>query len=166
MKKRGWAIILACVVVLVCVCFVLSGQESRWGADIPSDVPDLIEEYMDTYKRGTEYSVEYMHFEDEFVRQAYIDTGNNLLDYQVESIEKVNDNLYAVTVQVKTANHVLMFGDSYEQVYNFVVRIDGKWYYVNGVTNIPPDLQENLDPSKYSYNDDNIVSHEDVFVIG
>ena len=101
--------------------------------------------------KGNSYSVEYAHFEDEFVRQAYLSVEDQLISYQIEHIEKVNDNLYALTIKMKTTQTVMLRGDVWSEVYNFVARIDGQWKFINGVGNIPDDLQENLEKEKYSY---------------
>ena len=57
---------------------------------------------------------------------------------------------------------MITFGDVYRSVFNFVGYIDGEWRYINGVANIPTDIQENLDVNKYTYNDDHIVGAEDI----
>lgn len=136
---------------------------NKRNAAIPDEVRSLAEDYMNAYKNGTDQSVEYMHFEDDFVRSAYIASNGKLIDYEMESIEKINDNLYAFTVLVLTEQATWHGGEDYERVYNFAVRIEGTWYYVNGISHIPVDLQDNLDPSKYLYDDDeNIVDRGDV----
>ena len=103
---------------------------------------------MEAYAKGNSYSVEYAHFEDEFVRQAYLSVEDQLISYQIEHIEKVNDNLYALTIKMKTTQTVMLRGDVWSEVYNFVARIDGQWKFINGVGNIPDDLQENLEKDK------------------
>lgn len=131
----------------------------RNTAGIPNEVTNLIEEYMAAYKKGTEASVEFTHFNDEFKRQAYIMSGDKLLDYKVQSIEKINDDLYALNILIKTT---VGYWDDFKLVYNFAARIDGQWKYINGVSNIPENLRENLIESNYTYQDENIVDYEDV----
>ncbi len=117
---------------------------------------------MEAYRKGTEYAVEYTHFEDEFVREAYIISGDKLLDYKIENVEKINDNLYAFTILVKTEQSTFYSGDIFERVFNFVARIDDEWYFLNGVSHIPADLQENLDIEKYTNTGENIVERDDI----
>lgn len=100
--------------------------------------------------------------DDEFKRSAYINSNDQLVDYKVESFEKINDNLYGLVVFVKTKQSVMRSGDEYMRVFNFAAYINGEWHYINGVNNIPDALRDNLDVSRYTYNDDNIVNEEDI----
>ena len=145
-------------------CAALPAEPSQTpeATDIPDEVMSLVEQYMDAYKSGTAESVAYMHFESEFIRSAYIDSGDKLIDYKLESTEKINDNLYSVTLLVKSESSIMYFGDEYQRVYNFTARIENEWYYINGVSNIPPALQENLDVNKYTYEGENIVDPDDI----
>ena len=129
---------------------------------IPDEVMSLLERYMDAYKNGTTESVCYMHFENEFTRTAYIDSGDKLIDYKIEATEKINDNLYCFTLMAKTQLMAFQFGDDYQRVYNFAAQIGDEWYYINGVSNIPPAVQDNLDISKYTNADENIVDPDDI----
>ena len=141
----------------------LKARQSTAGAVLPKEASDIVDAYMEAYAKGNSYSVEYAHFEDEFVRQAYLSVEDQLISYQIEHIEKVNDNLYALTIKMKTTQTVMLRGDVWSEVYNFVARIDGQWKFINGVGNIPDDLQENLEKEKYSYHNENIVDRNDVF---
>lgn len=145
-------------------CAALPAEPSQTpeATDILDEVMSLVEQYMDAYKSGTAESVAYMHFESEFIRSAYIDSGDKLIDYKLESTEKINDNLYSVTLLVKSESSIMYFGNEYQRVYNFTARIENEWYYINGVSNIPPALQENLDVSKYTYEGENIVDPDDI----
>lgn len=131
-------------------------------AALPDEVCDLIHNYMSAYKEGTDKSVEYIYMEDEFKRSAYINSGDKLVDYKIESFEKINDNLYGLVVLSKTTQSMMRFGDGYRSVFNFVAYINGEWRYINGVNNIPDDIRDNLDVNRYTYSDDNIVDAEDI----
>ena len=137
-------------------------RQSKTTSLIPNEVSELVNNYMEAYRKGTEYAVEYTHFEDEFVREAYIISGDKLLDYKIENVEKINDNLYAFTILVKTEQSTFYSGDIFERVFNFVARIDDEWYFLNGVSHIPADLQENLDIEKYTNTGENIVERDDI----
>jgi len=159
MNKKWPALILLC---FLCVIILVSITQQRRDVTIPDDVATLIEKYMNAYRRGTTESADYIHFEDEFKKSAYITSADKLLDYKLESTEKINDNLYALVVLVKTEHSTFYSGDVYNRVWNFAARIDGNWYYLNGVSNVPTELQDNLDKSKYTYNDENIVEPGDI----
>ena len=114
---------------------------------LPEDAQSLVETYMDAYMNGTKESARYAHFENEVIKDAYLNGATYLIDYRIESTKRINDKLYALTVLVKT-NHT---GDAYMRVYNFVALINEQWYFINGVGNIPEELQDNLDKSQYLY---------------
>ena len=158
--NKKWTVLISLCFVFVIV-FVSMAQQKR-NVTIPDDVATLVQDYMNAYKNGTAESANYIYFEDEFKKSAYITAADKLLDYKLESAEKINDNLYALVVLVKTEHSTFYSGDVYDRVYNFAARIDDNWYYLNGVANIPADLQENLDKSKYTYSDENIVAPGDI----
>lgn len=151
-------------ILLILIVCIIGGLAVRQHGEpkIPDEVSILVENYMDAYKKGTQYSVEYAHFEDEFIKLAYITAGDKLLDYKIESSEKINDNLYAFTIMVKTEQSTFYSGDVYDKAYNFVGYIDDRWYFLNGVSNIPSGIRDNLDVSKYTYEDEHIVDRNDI----
>ena len=159
MKKWIFGIVL---IAFAAIALILLRVRPASEPDIPDEVAELVETYMDAYKKGTEESAAYAHFESDFVRSAYIESGDRLIDYKLESTEKINDNLYSVTLLVKSESSVMYFGDEYQRVYNFTARIENEWYYINGVSDIPPALQENLDVNKYTYEGENIVDPDDI----
>ena len=159
MKKWIFGIVL---IAFAAIALILLRVRPASEPDIPDEVAELVETYMDAYKKGTEESAAYAHFESDFVRSAYIESGDRLIDYKLESTEKINDNLYSVTLLVKSESSIMYFGDEYQRVYNFTARIENEWYYINGVSNIPPALQENLDVNKYTYEGENIVDPDDI----
>lgn len=164
MRKKTATIMVVITLLLVASAVgFLKARQSTAGAVLPKEASDIVDAYMEAYAKGNSYSVEYAHFEDEFVRQAYLSVEDQLISYQIEHIEKVNDNLYALTIKMKTTQTVMLRGDVWSEVYNFVARIDGQWKFINGVGNIPDDLQENLEKEKYSYHNENIVDRNDVF---
>ena len=161
--KTNLKIVLSIIIILALCLFVLFAlRQSKTTSLIPNEVSELVNNYMEAYRKGTEYAVEYTHFEDEFVREAYIISGDKLLDYKIENVEKINDNLYAFTILVKTEQSTFYSGDIFERVFNFVARIDDEWYFLNGVSHIPADLQENLDIEKYTNTGENIVERDDI----
>lgn len=167
-KKIFIAVVAVLVCLLVCIAaigqFVPKGRDTEEGPDtaLPAEALDLINNYMSAYKKGADKSIEYIYMEDEFKRSAYINSGDMLIDYRIESFEKINDNLYGLVVSIKTEQSMMTFGDVYRSVFNFVAYINGEWRYINGVANIPANIQENLDVNKYTYDDEHIVGAEDI----
>lgn len=166
MKKKH-IIIICCVVLLILIAGIFtwfSHQNDTEATTVPKEVSETLENYLSALKEGVDKAVEYAHFEDDFTREAFIDSGSYLIDYEIEDAEKVNENLYAFSILSKTNTSVLYQGDEPIRVYNFVGKVNGDWYFMNGVAQVPEDIQENFDPSKYSYSDDNIVDRDDVLV--
>lgn len=137
-----WMVLALCVII--CISFLYLTQKEP---KVPEEVYNTIEIYMAAYKQGTTKSIDYIHFENNFTREAYLDSGIVLVDYHIENIEQINENLYALTVLSKTN----ISDGKYVRVYNFVAKIDNDWLYINGVNNIPAELRDGLDAEKYSY---------------
>ena len=159
-KMRVFLAISICVVLSLCIT-ACSPSEKQGEAEIPKEVQTLVDDYMTAYKIGNKELVEYAHFEEDFIREAFIAADDKLIDYKIESTEKINDNLYQFTISIKTTQ-TQYHSDDFVRVYNFVAFINDRWYFINGVTNIPDTHKENLDESKYVYEDENIVDREDV----
>lgn len=136
--------------------------------EIPEEALSLATTYMDAFKIGVYEAVNYIYFSDDWTEGIYLDTNDRLLEYRIKSVEMINDNLIALTIQTRT-----MVSDetgqtqgegTYLVVYNFVARIDGEWRFITGVRHIPEVLKDNFDESNYQYGDPNIVDHEDVLL--
>lgn len=132
------------LVIIALGVFALSISQRN---SLPEDVQALVDQYMEAYKFGTKEAAQYAHFESELIRVAYLDAATILIDYRLESTERVNDDLYALTVLVKT-NYT---GNAYLRVYNFVGYVEGQWRYMNGIGNIPEGIRDNLDEDRYTY---------------
>lgn len=135
--------------ILLCCCLilVLIGCNNTSNDTLPNEAQTLVENYMNAFKIGTKDSAEYAYFRNEEIRDAYCNAATILIDYRIEKIEKINQNLYALTILNKTN----MTEDAYLKAYNFVGFIDGEWYFINGVGNIPESISENLNKEVYSY---------------
>lgn len=162
MNRKKQVLAFVCLILAITNVLLWIRWQNQDDASVPVEISAVVEDYMESYKEGVEVSVQYMHFEDEFKKSAYITSGDRLIDYQIESVEKVNDRLYAFIILVKSEQTPLYSKEEYERVYNFVGKIDGVWWYINGTANIPPDIQDGLDASKYTYQDENIVPYDDV----
>lgn len=146
MKTHKIYIILICIIIFLGILLCLTSR-SKSCEELPDEILNTIDNYMTAYKISTEQASKFIHFENEDTKKFYIESGEKALDYRIESFEKINDNLYGITVLIKTN----MTENNYLRVYNFVLNIDGEWKYANGVNNIPDNLSENLDNEKYSY---------------
>lgn len=166
MRKTGIVIaIFACIALIVCVAMIGGTQQRGNPTEIPEEARIVLKKYMDAYKNGTEEAVAFAHFEDEFIRTAYLNADDKLIDYEIENMEMVNDSLVSLTVLLKSTQTIRRRGDDFQRVYNFLVKIEDEWYFVNGISHIPPSIQDGLDISKYTYADEDMIAHDDVFAI-
>lgn len=158
-KKLVWIAIPICCIAVICAVLFLKKPQSDGDATIPTNLPKevqtLVKDYLHAYMTGKlSVSVEYLHLEEESMKEVYTHSGDKLLDYKIERVEKINDNLYSLTILIKTELSLRYEGEDYQKAYNFVGKINGKWYYMNGVSNIPRELRENLDETDYGYPED------------
>ena len=140
MKRRALLVLLVMVMLL---CLPGCGGELR-------AVERYAEQYLHTFRtEGIEKAVEYCHFEEneyysqDAHRDLYIRSGCAIQDYRIRRIDKVNDGLYALTLDLQDAS------GQWKTVYNFVGHIDGTFRYINGVSHIPEALRDGFAPERY-----------------
>ncbi len=122
-------------------------------------VEQCAEQYLHTFRtEGIEKAVEYCHFEaSEFYsqdahRDLYARSGCAIQDYRIQSIDRINDDLYALKLELQDA------GGQWKTVYNFVGRIDGAYRYINGVSHIPATLRTGFTPENYRTTDISVAA--------
>lgn len=149
--------------VIVCVLAIAAALTAWWvnRPVLPAEVRQLVKDFNDAMLVDPEIAVEYVHFENPFFRKLFVEAGVQVKAYQVEAAEKINDNLYSFTI-LCTNNDAI---GTTKQAYNFAALIDGKWWYITGVSHIPQNLRENLDESKYVYEDENVIDIGDVYTM-
>ena len=143
MKRKVLLILLT-----VTMCFALSGCD---GVDRDMRAVEMCaEQYLQAFKTvGMKEAVQYCHFEaNEFHSQdvhraLYIRAGCAIQDYRIQNIEKINDELYVLTLELQDA------GGQWTTVYNFVGYIDGVYRYINGISHIPESLRTGFVPEAY-----------------
>ncbi len=163
MKKKV-PFIIGAVLLLICaaavICFWLT-QYSGNHYDMPAGAWRVTKNYLSDYKVSTVKSVEHMYWGDrQDIREVYKESGGVLYDYQIDSVDKINDNLYSLTLEMKSSTS----DGEWKKVYNFVGYIDGKWYYMNTVDLVPEEISEKLDPSLYDYGDNSMSINEVVIM--
>ena len=116
MDKKKISIAVAAVLVCLLICIVAIGQfmpkdrDTEEGPDtaLPAEALDLINNYMSAFKKGADKSIEYIYMEDEFKRSAYINSGDMLIDYKIESVEKINRRLLLPAGREKSLSCLLL----------------------------------------------------------
>ncbi len=146
--------------IILALCYGIHARRASVD-QLPPAAAAVLEDYLKAYQRGTPYSVKYMHFENDAEISAYINCGSVLYDYRLKSVEEVNPSLYALTLEMSSSQSVLL-GQTWETVYSFLGLIDGRWNYIGNIRHIPDDLKTNLDPSRYQYDDPNILDPDNL----
>lgn len=148
MKKKSVRAVLLIALTVVVLSAVLGGIYAYlYNYTLPNAANDVLTKYMDAYKNGTKEAAQFAHFKNDQIKATYMNAGTILYDYRIEEISRINEDLFALTVLVKTNRT----GESYMRVYNFLGRIEDSWWFINGVGNIPDDIKQNLDIETYSY---------------
>lgn len=129
------------------IIFALFGSSSCTVKSPPDEAISVVNACLTARKTSIVESAQYAHFESTEKRKLYIDSGDFVLDYIIESTEMINENLYEFTILIKSTST----GTAYLRVYNFAAFLDGEWWYINGIGNIPNSLKDNLDQSRFSY---------------
>ena len=87
-KMHLGTIVIISIALILCAMFFLSTKNNKNEISIPDEVTSLAKNYLDAYKNGTEESSVYAHFETEFIRSAYINSSDRLIDYKFEKNRK------------------------------------------------------------------------------
>ncbi len=158
MTKRGVRLLfimlsslMLAAVMVACAKQEPTGEET---ADIPQEVQNAAENYLEAFKEGgAAESTKYAYYPTEELRELHAaQSGQTLEDYKIEQIEKLTDALYAVTWTAETNIY-----DSAQTIFGFVGNVDGKWLYIGNTDYVPQDMKEGLDLSRYEYTDPDIL---------
>lgn len=143
--------LMLAVVMVACAKQEPTGEET---ADIPQEVQNAAENYLEAFKKGgAAESTKYAYYPTEELREQHAaQSGQTLENYKIEKIEKLTDTLYAVTWTAETNIY-----DSAQTIFGFVGNVDGKWLYIGNTDYVPQDMKEGLDLSHYEYTDPNIL---------
>ena len=161
-------IVIVSVFCLCCLgCSSGSNNNVNYDTEIPNqDIAKTITSYFSAAKeKNINKVLDVLYFRDEskFEESAYKENfaaGIYPVSATVYSIDEINDNLYAITLDVEMSNEKERPNDN--DVYNYVALINGEWRYILAQQNIPEEILDGADLSAYSYSDDKIISSQDV----
>lgn len=150
MKRKALLMLLAAALALALL--------GCGGAELRA-VERCAEQYLQTFQQdGIEKAVAYCHFEANDVysqdehRALYVRSGCAIQDYRIQHIDRINDGLYALKLELQDA------GGQWKTVYNFVGRINGAYRYINGVSHVPAALRTGFAPEAYRTTDINVIA--------
>ena len=109
---------------------------------IPKDISDFLISFLDTCKNNPEDAVAYCHFEQESERDAYVLSNKLVLDYEILDAEELSEHLYAFKL------HLTKDGQNRPERFYFVGEIDGQFYLMNNIYNVPRSLRSVLDEAE------------------
>ena len=89
---------------------------------------------------------EYEYYKDESLKAIAIESvkGNYTTDYEILSVEKITDQLWAIELYIETSMRPEGF-----TAYNFVGKINGEYKVIRGVGSIPDELIGDLNLDAY-----------------
>lgn len=116
----------------------------RWESDIPEDVQEFMNAYLEAFKEGTDVSVKFVYFPEEYADfyDAHRNSGDKLLSYEIRDIWQVNDALYAFHMYYVTEGHS-------DEAYTFVARIDDEYRIILNTTFLPEELKQGINESDF-----------------
>lgn len=135
----------------VLLCLLLLGfgywRFTAEKTDVPQEIQTLIEETLKNLKDDRAAALSNIHFEPEYADEEELILGvkERILDYELKSVDRISDDLYAVTYTSETSYSP----GTYETHYGFVGKIDGQYRYVLTRRNLPKSLLEKLPEDQY-----------------
>ncbi|WP_409969893.1 M56 family metallopeptidase [Bengtsoniella intestinalis] len=115
--------------------------------------------YLEAMKEGTQAAIGYIYIPDENQREAYLSSPDTIDTYFIQSMEQVNENLWAYTLLISGFSAT----DTLQEIFNFVGYIDGQYWVYNNQANIPDSLRTGLDPDNYQYLDESNLGLPDAY---
>lgn len=142
-----------CLLLLICL-LLPAGCGAKGNAlespykDVPDEVYGYMVDYMEAARDGYSKLVDrdYIPAEYQWAKELTEQSPEYVVDYEIESAERVNDKLYAFILLIKLNTTA----EKYMRVANFVGEIDGKLYRIANISYIPEDMEAGLDAAKYA----------------
>lgn len=114
------------IVILALVIVLIGIQMYQWFC-IPADVRQTVKDYYEySVNSETQKALENVYFKEEN-KEHYsliLETDEKFEDYKIKKIRPINDDLYEVNMTVATTYFPKL------NVTNYVMRKDGRWYFV------------------------------------
>ena len=118
---------------------------------LPEEAATVVEHYCNAAEVNFSEVQPFAYFPLREMQEHYANSSQRLTDWQLVAVEQINENLYALTLRIKSED---VFQDNkWHQIWNFVGCVDGGWHYMAGVGFIPDAISAGLDISKYDYQD-------------
>lgn len=149
MRKRKSLFFIAIGILIVLLVFIIY-QNPRKSTEIYEE--SLIT-YLEAMKQGTDKAIEYTAFPNEIIEYDYLHSPMRIADYEIVSSAKINENLYAFTLNIALSDQP----EVYTPLYYFVGQQDGKYTVYINAGYVPEYLHVNFDANDYSYSNPNYL---------
>lgn len=123
--------------------------------DVPEEYMNCLENFLNAMETDTFQSAKYAYFPNETIRHAHENSGVTLIDYSIESAEKLRNNLYAFNLILKDDYNP----EPYKQ-WKFVGEIDGEILVIGNVNYIPEELTTDFEKDKYEVKTDETLPQD------
>lgn len=116
----------------------------RWEADIPEDVQEFMNAYLEAFQEGAEASVEFVYFPEKYADfyEAHRNSGDKLLSYEIRDVRRINDELYAFRIYYASETYS-------SEAYTFVAQIDNEYRIVVNTAYLPEELKQGVDENDF-----------------
>lgn len=148
--RKQLIIIVTILLVIASYAVSLSVIADRTISFVPSRFTNFLYSYLETCEKHPEKAVTYTYFTTEIEQDAYEHSPLRILDYELLGAEKINDDLYAFTLQLQKEV------PTYPKRYYFVGLIDGKLRLMVNVYNIPESLREGLREEDFTLTEEDL----------
>lgn len=145
---------LAYMLVMLAVLVALSACEN---GSVPSMVEQRYVAYLEATKTDYQTAVEYTHFENIELKNVMADQILYTTEYDVVEWKQLTDKLWVVKSII--ANNLYPSG---AEVNHFVGSIDGQYYVMLNVDEIPAELKAELSLEEYKPTGEEYVNPKDV----
>lgn len=138
MKK---AILISLIIAFLVLGFIMYNTKNV-STDVPLEVSDFYDQFIKIFGKGSFADVEEMlHFEIPEYRLLEEEFYPSITEYEIQSWEKINDQLWAVSTFIKNQPP-----DEGKVCHHFVGYIDSQMYVMIGAFQVPESLceRENL----------------------
>lgn len=112
---------------------------------LPAEAENAVCEFYNAALIGPEEEAEVLYWPDkyDYMQQIHASDEGTTVSYDIKKIEKVNDNLYELTVHLVTTNDIAT-SNIEDTITNYVGNIDGTWRYMIHAIYVPDDISDGL----------------------
>ena len=133
----------SCILLLVTALVV--GYAGREANRVPKEMETYYNQFIEAFSEGTFDDIKpFLHFEIEEYQQLMEHYFSNIRNVQLESWERINDDLWVANTYVETDTE-----PEGNLTHYFVGKVDGEMRIMIGVFQVPDELADGEDLSRF-----------------